>query len=108
MGLPLGQLGRFAGPAQQILNVLSGGPRAPHAIRREVDVRCGANLGPGTLFGALARLERLALIEVVASPAAPRAYRLTALGAESREAQLEAVAHQSSLLAQSPNRSPAR
>jgi DNA-binding PadR family transcriptional regulator len=91
MGSPLDLLGRFARPAQQVLNVLAAGPRVPYAMQREIDARCGVTVGPGTLFGAIARLERHALIEVVASPHVPRAYRLTALGAETLEAQLDAI-----------------
>ena len=88
----LDEFGRFAQPARQVLNVLAAGPRVPVAIRREVGARCGTDLGPGTLFGTIARLERHALIEVVAGAAPPRAYRLTALGAETLEAQVEALA----------------
>ena len=88
----LESFGRFARPAQQIINVLAAGPRTPMRIRREVGARCGDDLGPGTLFGTIARLEHHALIEVVPAPEAPRAYRLTALGAETLEAQLAALA----------------
>jgi DNA-binding PadR family transcriptional regulator len=91
MGSPLDRLGRFARPAQQILNVLAAGPRVPIAMQRDVEARCGTTIGPGTLFGTIARLERYGLIEVVASAQAPQAYRLTALGAETLAAQLEAV-----------------
>ena len=108
MGSSLDHLGRFARPAQQVLSVLTSGPRVPHAIVREVDARCGVDLGPGTLFGTIARLERLALIEVVAGPTAPRAYRLTALGAETLEAQLAAVKRAMPSSAPTPNLSPAR
>jgi len=80
MGSPLDHLGRFGRPAQQILNVLAAGPRVPYAMQREIDARCGVTIGPGTLFGAIARLERHALIEVVSSAQMPRAYRLTARG----------------------------
>ena len=104
----LDHLGRFARPAQQILNVLAAGPRVPAAIQSEVDSRCGVDLGPGTLFGTIARLERLALIEVMASSAAPRAYRLTGLGAETREAQLAALARRAPAPAPTVSRSPAR
>jgi DNA-binding PadR family transcriptional regulator len=108
MGSALDHLGRFARPAQQVLNVLAAGPRIPLAIRREVDARCGVDLGPGTLFGTIARLERHALIEVVAAPAAPRAYRLTALGAETLEAQLAALVRSAASSTPATNRSPAR
>ena len=104
----LGHLGRFARPAQPIVNVLAGGPRIPLAIQREVDTRCGVDLGPGTLFGAVARLERHGLIEVVARAEAPRAYRLTALGADTREAQLAAMARTAPAAVRATNASPAR
>ena len=87
----LDSFGRFARPAQQVINVLAAGPRTPARIRREVGARCGDDLGPGTLFGTIARLERHALIEVVPASETPRAYRLTALGAETLEAQLAAL-----------------
>jgi DNA-binding PadR family transcriptional regulator len=108
MGSALDHFGRFARPAQQVLNALAAGPRIPLAIRREVDSRYGLDLGPGTLFGTIARLERHALIEVVAAPAAPRAYRLTALGAETLEAQLAALARSAPASLPATNRSPAR
>ena len=87
----LDSFGRFARPAQQVINVLAAGPRTPARIRREVGARCGDDLGPGTLFGTIARLERRALVEVVPASEAPRSYRLTALGAETLEAQLTAL-----------------
>ena len=104
----LDHFGRFAGPAQQVLNALTRGPRVPSAIRRDVGIRCGRDLGPGTLFGAIARLERRALIEVVESPAIPRAYRITALGAETLEAQLASLADRPPSSIPAPTLSPAR
>jgi DNA-binding PadR family transcriptional regulator len=89
MSSPLDSLGRFARPAQQILTILRGGPAMPIAIRGEVRVRCGDDIGPGTLFGAIARLERRGLVEVMPSATAPRAYRITGLGAMTLEALLK-------------------
>jgi DNA-binding PadR family transcriptional regulator len=91
MDSPLESLGRFARPARQILAILGHGPRIPAALRREVRARCGDDIGPGTLLGTLARLERRGLVEVIPSPAAPRAYRITGLGAETPEGRLAAV-----------------
>ena len=108
MGSPLDHLGRFARPAQQILNVLAAGPRVPSTMQREIDARCGASIGPGTLFGAIARLERHALIEVVSGPSVPRAYRLTALGAETLAAQLDAIRRSSPAGAIPANARPLR
>ena len=108
MSAALDHLGRFARPAQQVLNVLAAGPRVPLAIQREVGARCGGDLGPGTLFGTIARLERRGLIEVVADATAPRAYRLTALGAETMDAQLAALARPARSLGRAVNQSPVR
>jgi DNA-binding PadR family transcriptional regulator len=104
----LDHFGRFAGPAHQVLNVLTSGPRVPFAIRRDVAIRCGRDLGPGTLFGTIARLERHALIEVVGSSAVPRAYRLTALGAETLEAQLASLVQRAPSSVPASNLSPVR
>ncbi len=108
MGSALDHFGQFARPARQVLNALAARPRIPLAIRREVGARCGVDLGPGTLFGTIARLERHALIEVVAASAAPRAYRLTALGAETLEAQLAALARSAPAQVHATNGSLAR
>ena len=108
MGLALDRFGRFARPAQQVLGTLTSGPRVPASIQGEIGARCGIDLGPGTLFGTIARLERHALIEVVPAPTPPHAYRLTALGAETREAQLAAVTRHAPASARAADRSPAR
>jgi DNA-binding PadR family transcriptional regulator len=108
MGSALDRFGRFARPAQQVLGTLTNGPRVPATIQAEIGARCGVDLGPGTLFGTIARLERHALIEIVPAPAPPHAYRLTALGAEILEAQLASVTRHAPASARAVDRSPAR
>jgi DNA-binding PadR family transcriptional regulator len=88
MNEPIGQLGRFAEPSLYILVSLSAGPRHGYAIMGDVEEMSGAPLGPGTLYGALARLERRGLIEALEPEDRRRPYRLTALGATTLEAQL--------------------
>ena len=102
MRSPLASFGRFARPAQQIVTVLAAGPRTPPRIRHEIGTRCGTDIGPGTLFGALSRLERRALVEVIPSDRAPRAYRLTALGATTLEAELQALTDMGSAAGRGP------
>lgn len=84
----LGELGRFAEPAMYILVSLSDGPKHGYAIMTDVEAFSGAPMGPGTLYGALARLERRGLIEALAPEERRRPYRLTALGATTLQAQL--------------------
>ena len=88
MNEPLSQLGRFAEPSLYILVSLSGGPRHGYAIMTDVEEMTGSPLGPGTLYGARARLERRGLIEALEPEDRRRPYRLTALGATTLRAQL--------------------
>jgi DNA-binding PadR family transcriptional regulator len=88
----LTELGRFAEPSLYILVALSDGPKHGYAIMTDVEAVSGAPLGPGTLYGALARLERRGLIEALEPEERRRPYRLTALGATTLKAQLEGLA----------------
>jgi DNA-binding PadR family transcriptional regulator len=88
MTKPLGELGRFAEPSLYILVSLSGGPKHGYAIMTDVEELSGSPLGPGTLYGALARLERRGMIEALEPEDRRRPYRLTGLGATTIRAQL--------------------
>jgi DNA-binding PadR family transcriptional regulator len=88
MNQPITQLGRFAEPSLYILVSLSAGPRHGYAIMTDVEEMSGTPLGPGTLYGALARLERRGLIEALEPEDRRRPYRLTGLGATTLRAQL--------------------
>lgn len=89
MSRPTQDLGRFAEPALYILVSLSDGPKHGYAIMTDVETISGNAMGPGTLYGALARLERRGLIEALEPEDRRRPYRLTALGATMLEEQLE-------------------
>jgi DNA-binding PadR family transcriptional regulator len=80
MQTPLPDLGRFAEPALLILVSLSDGPKHGYAIMTDVEAGSGRPMGPGTLYGALARLEERGLIEALAPTDRRRPYRLTAVG----------------------------
>ncbi|GAC1662637.1 MAG: helix-turn-helix transcriptional regulator [Candidatus Limnocylindrales bacterium] len=88
MTQPLGELGRFAEPSLYVLVSLSDGPKHGYAIMADVEEISGSPIGPGTLYGALARLERRGLIEALEPEERRRPYRLTALGATTVQAQL--------------------
>jgi hypothetical protein len=74
-----GRLGRHAEPAMWILVALHHGPQQVSRLFRAVRTMDGP-IGIGTFFAAIARLERLALVERMGNEAHGRAYRLTALG----------------------------
>jgi DNA-binding PadR family transcriptional regulator len=68
--------GRFGETAMWILVALASGPRHAVGILRDVRSLDG-NIGPGELFGAVARLERRGLIERVMIGDRQPAYRLS-------------------------------
>ena len=84
-------LGRFAEPSLYILVSLSEGPRHGYAIMTDVEAITGSPMGPGTLYGALARLEKRGLIEALEPQDRRRPYRLTGLGEATVRAQLERI-----------------
>jgi DNA-binding PadR family transcriptional regulator len=84
-------LGRWSEPALLVLSSLAGGPKHGYAITRDVSEILGTELGPGTLYGALARLEERGLIEALPVEERRRPYRLTASGARALEQRLRAL-----------------
>jgi DNA-binding PadR family transcriptional regulator len=82
------ELSPFAAPALLVLASLADGPKHGYAIMQEAEHLSGQPLGPGTLYAALARLERRGLIEALPSDDRRRPYRLTAHGATTLEVHL--------------------
>ena len=73
-------LGRFSDPPILILASLAGSPKHGYAIMEDIEAFAGVHLGPGTLYGAIARLETQGLIEPLPAEERRRPYRLTAAG----------------------------
>jgi DNA-binding PadR family transcriptional regulator len=73
-------LGRFADPSLLILTSLAGGPKHGYAIMTDVAAFSGVRMEPGTLYGALARLERRGWVRPLASQERRRPYQITAAG----------------------------
>lgn len=73
-------LGRFTEPALLILVSLADGPKHGYAMMADIEAVAGAKLGPGTLYGALARLEHIGLVEPLRSDDRRIPYRLTSRG----------------------------
>lgn len=90
-------LGRFSEPALLILASLAGGPKHGYAMMDDIEEITGTRLGPGTLYGALARLEEQKLIEPLPAEERRRPYRLTAVGAVALREQLTALERVASL-----------
>jgi DNA-binding PadR family transcriptional regulator len=67
-------------PSTLILLSLVGGPQHGYAIQQEIERRASVRLGPGTLYGAIARLEDAGLILAVESTERRQPYRLTPAG----------------------------
>jgi DNA-binding PadR family transcriptional regulator len=90
-GSGLDDLGRFTEPSVAILLALSSGPKHGYAIMADVEATTRERIGPGTLYAALARLERRGLIEALEPEERRRPYRLTATGTAALRGHLEAL-----------------
>ncbi len=75
-------------PELLILTSLAGGPKHGYAIMADVESMAGVRLGPGTLYGAIPRLEQAGLIEAIESKDRRRPYRLTGPGTEALRGRL--------------------
>jgi DNA-binding PadR family transcriptional regulator len=74
------ELGRFADPSVLILTSLANGPKHGYAIMSDIAEFSGVAMEPGTLYGALARLERLGWVQAMAAEDRRRPYQLTGVG----------------------------
>ena len=74
-----------------ILISLADGPKHGYALIQDIKELAGVELGPGTLYGALDRLERLALIESLPAEDRRHPYRITAPGVAALRAHLDSV-----------------
>src|SRR5437763_138041 len=77
----LAGLGRFSEPSLLVMASLASGPKHGYAIMQDVREFHGSRMEPGTLYGALARLERRGWIEALPADDRRRPYRLTGEGA---------------------------
>jgi DNA-binding PadR family transcriptional regulator len=90
-GDALGDLGRFSEPALFILISLADGPKHGYAMTQDIERVSGQRLGPGTLYGAIARLEEREWIEPLAADNRRRPYRLTSAGHQVLRARIESL-----------------
>jgi DNA-binding PadR family transcriptional regulator len=73
----LPDLGRFSDPSLLILSSLAGGSKHGYAMIEDIEQFSGTHLEPGTLYGALGRLEQRGWIAPLESEERRRPYRIT-------------------------------
>ena len=78
-------------PGLLLMISLSGGPKHGHAMLLDVATFAGVRLGPGTLYGALSRLEQEGLVEALPLEGRRRPYRLTDAGLAALRARLSGL-----------------
>lgn len=76
-------------PGLLIMISLASGPKHGHAMMRDVETFAGTHLGPGTLYGALTRLDEGGLVEPLPAQGRRRPYRLTPAGLSALRTRLE-------------------
>ena len=86
----------YSDPPLLVLASLADGPKHGYAMIQDIQRMCGTRLGPGTLYGAITRLERQGLIAPLEQKERRQPYRLTSDGRRLLRAKL-AVLHQFTL-----------
>jgi DNA-binding PadR family transcriptional regulator len=82
------ELGHYSDPPLLVLASLAQGPKHGHAMIEDIARLCGSRLGPGTLYGAIARLEQQGWIEPLDPEERRRPYRITPEGLRVLRARL--------------------
>ena len=78
-------------PSLLVLASLADGDKHGYAITNDIRLFAGVDLGPGTLYGAITRLEERGLIEPVPSDDRRKPYRITAAGVRHLEEQVSSL-----------------
>lgn len=84
-------LGHYSDPALLVLASLADGPKHGHAMIADIERMSGTRLGPGTLYGAIARLERRTLIHPLPAEDRRHPYRITPEGKALLQAKLNTL-----------------
>jgi DNA-binding PadR family transcriptional regulator len=87
----LDEFGRFAEPALLILVSLADGAKHGYAITEDIASFAGVRFGPGSLYGAISRLESHGLIEALESEDRRNPYQLTVVGEKALRARLASM-----------------
>ncbi len=71
-----------------VLTSLADGPKHGYALIKDIEQFAGVTLGPGTLYGALARLEDAGLVTALPAQKRRHPYQITAVGTAALANQL--------------------
>ena len=82
---------QLSDPPLLVMTSLAGGPKHGHAMLQDIETISGARLGPGTLYGAIGRLESEGLIERLPAQERRQPYRLTTHGSRVLHSRLAAM-----------------
>ena len=74
-----------------ILKTLGNGSKHGYAITEDIASFAGVRFGPGSLYGAIARLESRGLIEALDAEDRRNPYRLTGVGEKALRARLASI-----------------
>jgi len=76
-------------PTLLVLSSLADGDKHGYAMMEDIAVFSGTRLGPGTLYGAITRLEERGFIRAIPTDDRRQPYRLTAEGKAHLKEQLD-------------------
>ncbi|MFD0769262.1 PadR family transcriptional regulator [Bacillus sp. CGMCC 1.60114] len=82
-------LGRFSEPTLFILISLTNGNKHGYAIMEDIEESYDIKIGPGTLYGAISRMEKMGLIKAVPSQSRRQPYQITSEGKELLQEKLK-------------------
>ena len=78
-------------PTLLVLSSLAEGEKHGYAIMKDVEAFAGTLLGPGTLYGAITRLETRGWIKPAGAKHRRQPYRITPSGREYLQAELASL-----------------
>ena len=78
-------------PSILVLSSLAGGDKHGYAMMEDIERFAGVRLGPGTLYGAITRLEEKGWIAPVGSGGRRQPYTITGAGRRHLEEQLASM-----------------
>lgn len=87
----LSELGRFSEPGLLVMVALADGPKHGYAMQDDIAAMTDERPGPGTLYGAIRRLEEQNFIEALPEEGRRKPYRLTDRGRTVLAAELRRI-----------------